>query len=247
LAAEEQARRFQQEHKVEEAYHVRHVGNLVLAVLLTLAFTPFRAGDVSASCAPGRSNNGQKYWVGRSQTVAATQIRSNIYTYNPYVYSGFSWTWVMLGGSGNYMWAQIGPEKEPGGRYTFLQYAWPNEYHWAYFSAPTIGSSPPYQVTYNPSSKVFFFEGTVAPGYHLLSVYIPQWVPSGARISGEITTAANQMMGATSNHEVFSSNKIWYGGSVHDYSGTVQSYNSTYFGQSGSATAFDIWDKACST
>lgn len=100
------------------------------------------------------------------------------------------------------------------------------------------------KVLYFGQEKKFYF---FADGDELFNVYRPEWTPTGARISGEITTFANQMMGAINNKEVFSSNQIQYGGATHTYSGAVQPYNSTVFGQSGTGGNFSIWDKGCYT
>jgi hypothetical protein len=225
---------------------MRKIRTIALAAVLSLMWIPATASPALASCVPNRTDDGVYYLVGRDQTVAATQIKSTIYQYQPYVYSGFSWSWVMLGGNGNFMWAQIGPVQYTNSRYTAVQYSWPSEWHTVTFPAYSLGTTVPYQVTYIPSTKYFFFfASNLAPGYHKFSVYIPQWVPSGGRISGEIPTRSNQMMGAYSYHETFTGNKIYYSGSWHDYTGGLQSYNQTYFGASGNAIAFDIWDKYC--
>jgi hypothetical protein len=216
--------------------------SILVALLCTLGFASIAPTSVLASCNPMRFDNDQYYWVGRDQTAAATGIRSLIKIYAPYVKDGFSYSWVWLGGNGNYMWAQVGPYQYATGRTTHLQYAWPNQFRYLNFGAYGIGSSVEMKVLYFGQEKKFYF---FADGHELFNVYRPEWSPTGARISGEMTTFANQMMGAINNKEVFSGNQIQYGGATHTYSGSVVPYNTNILDQSGTGGSFSIWDKGC--
>lgn len=222
---------------------------LLIVWLLAASFYAFDAGDTLAACNPGRANDGLYYQVGRDQTVAATGIFSKIYTYSPFVTSGrFAYSWVMLGGPSNYMWAQIGdwvgasgPVKNP---HTSLQYAWPGlPYRQLDFPAQTVGTSDTMEVTYfAPNHEFEFF----ANGTLLYSIQITQWVPVGARISSEIDSYSVQQMGARNLNEVFDINQIQYSGTWHTYNGVLVPYNSA-FGESGYGGSFNTWDGACST
>jgi len=227
---------------------LRSVGfKLVLAATLSAASIVSSATSVFASCNPGRSNNGRTYWVYRFQGTA-TGIFSKITVYKPYVLNGFSYSWVMLPGPSNYEWAQVGPYEYPSGTMrTVVQWADPTSppphYQQMDFAAEPVGSKPTFEVLYIPSlQKYEMFDN----GSLLKSVVITSWIPAGGEIAGEITTYANQMMGASSANEVFDLNQIQYSGSWHTFNGVLPNYDPA-FGESGSGAKFNIWDGACSS
>ena len=73
------------------------------------------------------------------------------------------------------------------------------------------------------------------------------WVANNDQISGEINTASVQMMGAVNVHQTFVNNNILTASGWILFSGTVMNSNGNWFGQSGTAASFGVWDKACSS
>lgn len=229
-----------------------HTRSLLIATLTAALLVPWASGVALASCVPGRSNNHVYYYVGRIQTQSfANGVVSRLSTYSPYVNSGgISYAWVMLPGSGNFQWAQIGNYAVSGGvRRTTVQYAWSSsQIHQVDLAAQSVGSYHYHQVfrDANALTPHWYFR---IDGANVYNVIFDYWAPSGAQIEDEINTASTQMMGATAtgSHQRFLENQIYYSGAWHGFTGSANNSNSTWFGSSGTAANFDTWDKACET
>jgi hypothetical protein len=168
-----------------------------------------------------------------------------VYTYSPYVapsgtlLDSFSYAWVMIDGPqySTGPWAQIGPYEGVGGaRYTLAQYStilgW-EQYANYWYAAKSIGTTHTYTVLWDEGAGLpyltFQIDGTTkaTPGV--------TWVPYDGQASGEITSLADQMMGAINVHEKFSNLHIYYSGGWHTYVGSG-SAPASYFGRSPTGT-----------
>jgi len=212
---------------------------LVASILTLLLATPTPS---EAACFTGRTNTFGNWQVDRKYLSSSTVhgIKSQLSTYSPYVVDDFSYAWVMLTRGANWTWAQIGNYSVQGYvRHLSIQYAFgsPPAYQ-IDLPAEAVGSLHTDEVTYTePNAFRFLTDGSADySDIHMT------WTPTVAFISGEITNYANQMMGDSSTHQHFFNNKIKLAGSYVDFNGTLDSYLTAHFGESGSGPNFDIWD-----
>lgn len=221
---------------------------LLVAVIFSTVIVTIGPAQTLAKCNPNRADNQVYYWDGRGQTPGGTMegVSSHIYVYSPWVWpSGrFSWAWVMLTRSGNWYWAQIGPEESVSGyRSTRVQWAsgTPGSLRQMDFGALAIGSTHTFAVNYIPST---YYTSFMVDGGLWDSTYL-YWPPQNAQMNSEISSLSTQMMGAVHANEVFSSNQLKYSESWHTFTGPIDYSNYTYFGQVHGTNWFDGWDLAC--
>lgn len=206
---------------------------------------------------PSRANKPSEYfWIAATNSIAGIVggVYSQIKTYSPWVSNGaFSYAWVMLTRSGSYYWAQIGPhEVVNGARDTHIQTAnGSSSSVWDLnLGSTSVGSLNYDTILYDPPSNRYQFQIN-SNTYH--STTSLTWFPTAAQIASEITNLNTQMMGATSVHEQFNSNHLYYNNQWYAFGGSpfLSSSNgtnpATWFGYSGTAAGFQGWDKTCSS
>jgi hypothetical protein len=227
----------------------KHARPFLAAIVVAGLVTPWVSSSALASCIPNRPLTQAYRFAARSQTQStANGVTSRLSTYAPYVPTGgFSYSWVMLPGAGAFQWAQIGNYAVGGGvRRTTVQYAWTNPARQIDLPAKAVGSYHYYQVFRDTTflTPHFWFR---VDGVNVADVAFNNWSPAGAQVTGEVWIYRTQMMGATNAHQRFLENQIYYAGAWHTFAGTVINSDSTWYGMSGTAANFDIWDKACQT
>jgi hypothetical protein len=246
---------------------------LPLPAILLLAPALLVVNPVSpayASCAPSRSPATQaaNWHDGVLKDVSIpvngsgvpqqdASVLADIYQYDSYVYPNAETTaWVMLQkyASSSCCWAQVGWYKykysdgtTERGTFTswthdltFSENDWPGDV--------SSGQTTRYQVYFQGQSFgnwLFYRNGS------LIDAEGPEFVPTSAYISGEISNLANQMPGGSNDgsHEVFSNmGYMQPAGTWGSYGGYADGHNTTYFGETnaGSTNWDAIWDKACS-
>lgn len=221
-----------------------------LAVATVAALPSLTPSAALAKCNPGRTNDGNHYWLGwyRSPSSTPGGVYSSILNYSPWVYSGSAvrgWTMLNNGGSN---WAQVDWWEYAGGtRYTFVQWTTsPNNWQTKFWNPQSTGSYTYYSTLYNNTPGDFTFQVAGST----IDQETASYTQNEAEIDGEIDTLADQMPGGYNSnaHEVFSDSNIYLNAAWQAFSGTVTNSNSTYFGNSNTSSTYDMaWDKACSS
>jgi hypothetical protein len=196
--------------------------------------------------------------IPRNQYGVPTQdasVLADIYQYDSYLYPNSQTTgWVMLQIINNpetCCWAQVGwlEYTSSGTKYrdTFTQ--WTHDYTYSsnfWFGDVSAGQTTRYQVYFEGvgfGNWEFWRNGSLIDGEG------PEFIPTSAYVSGEITNLASQMPGGSGSnyHEVFSN--IGYmqpAGSWGNFNGSPSNPYSGYFGNYYNWSNWDaIWDKAC--
>jgi hypothetical protein len=213
-----------------------------LSLILAMVASILSPSVALAACNPGRTDNGTYYWVDRHQDNNGSVvhgIQSRMSTYSAYVKNGFSYAWDMLTTNASWTWAQIGNYENAGYvRHTSIQYAYGCcQAYQIDLAAQAVGTSHTETVSFiSPNSFRFLTDGSADYSDIHMS-----WTPTGAYISTEITTLANQMMGDASTNQLFQSNQIQLSGGWISFTGILESYNS-HFSESGYAGSFNVWD-----
>ena len=242
----------------------RRLAMLLAISLLAIvpATTPMTA---SASCNPGRGDDGQHHWAGSSTPFGESGIggvTASIYDYDPYLYSGDTTAWTMLNYNQTY-WAQVGWEKWTFFIFTyyetFTQWTHDGTYTTNTFFGSNPGDTHTYMTTYlnTPGNFDFWVDGS------RVDSETATFTPNAGQVNGEVTTGASQMPGGYNAHEPFrnmqgwlgtpgTNNGSWYSFFGAPFNGGVVVDNGTSSEQVGnasqlSATAEDIWDLACAS
>lgn len=223
------------------------VGRTAVTVLLATGLLLGGSGRVAtAACDPHRPADGHYYWVGRGQTLGnVSGVRSTIKTYDAFVKgNGFSYAWVMLPGPANHEWAQIGPyDVSSGSRSTYVQWMSPSDSspHGMDFPSWPVGSNVRYTVTFNNGTRKFTFRDD--SGILVTTPAIWEWTPGGAHIFAEIWQLSSQLMGDSSNKEIFNNNQVAVsGGAWQAFNGVLYSYDMSHFSFGGTNSLFNTWD-----
>lgn len=200
--------------------------------------------SASASCNPGRMNDGIHQWVGldRQPGTSVGGVYSDIWFYAyPYQASGGTVDWGMILNGSSY--AQTGYEyrQSDSTHWTFWQWTHDGTYSTGRAQPNGVNGFDYYTTLWNntPGKFTFKVDSTV------LDTQTAQFTPNHAQISSEITTGANQMPGDVSINEEDMDSHIWYNGGWQVFNGSPFNTNINWFGDSepsGGLTIFS-WDK----
>ncbi len=212
-----------------------------LAVLVSTGIVS--AAPASASCQPGRANNGVDYhdgWVRAATGIGG--VYSTILNYVPWVQPGSEVSaWTMLNNT-TANWAQVGWWEYSGGtRHTFVQWSIsPGVERTKWFTPEPDGTYTTYTTLYGNTAGDFTFEFGSTKDLETAS-----FTPNDAQNEGEVGTLADQMPGGYDTSEVFKGTEAYIGG-WQAFSGNVVNQDSIDFGNTtASSTETIIWDWAC--
>ena len=174
---------------------------------------------------------------------SVTAVKSHIYVYSPWVYpGGFSYAFVIMGNSAYWDYAQIGNYEAAGDdRAAAIQWGTGvPPAHQMNLAPRPLGTTPLFTV--RRSGSTFLFKvGTATK----MTVDLA-WTPTVGEIASEVHNNATQLMGDSGEHENFNTNSIAINGGVwQTFDGTLLSYDTSWYGESGSNASFDTWDKTC--
>jgi hypothetical protein len=226
------------------------IGRLgLLGMLMAELCQPSSASAACASPGPPRLSDYQTdRWVGSARLANASQVRAYLEQYNPWV-DHVVYAWVQLVYSPWDVWAKVGWNRVDAGfptpnRYTF----WEGKTQAGtrlYSQGPNSSENPTlFDVIYNGSGSYSMYRGGALVNTWVLGGALPDL----AQISGQTSSASDQLPGGVSNKMSFTGAQVKVGGVFQSFSGTPFNSLPAWYGLTGlSTTAFDIWDTACAS